>query len=208
MVSLVVSFERYPKGYSKDIYKGYTKDIYSNKMSFVKTPLENKFKNLSNQLLTKGLFWENRMSDDKGPAVYTLRRTDRVDGDRTLPSLHRLYVEMGDIGEYQFATTYLDSWDHWVTLRGQAWFQPFYAEWKAELMHKLRAEALARVKVEAASGGRSAFQANKYLIELADKKPDTGRGQRGRPKNNTIIEPELYEFMDEDHRRILEGELN
>lgn len=121
--------------------------------------MTNKFKNAVGLPLTKGLFFEMASKDDQ--ILYTLKDADH----RGYPSLYRLYMEMDDVTEYEFANKYLDGWSHWMTLCECEWFKPFVARWREEIDLRMKAKALALIRKEALEGGRNALAASKYLME-------------------------------------------
>ncbi len=161
------------------------------------------FRALNNKRLLKGLFYE-MVDSDKSTCLYTLKQEDHLG----FPSLRRLYLEMEDPTEYNFAKTYLESWDHWEMLLECAWFKPHVALWRKELEVKMKAEALARIKVEATNGGKNVFMASKYLLERGWE-PKEGQGRtRGRPSKDEIkrATDELLkasENLDEDFLRVM-----
>jgi hypothetical protein len=61
--------------------------------------------------MTQALFLEIGYETDK--AVYTLKDDDHTHNGVVYPSLKRLYLEMEDVVEYDFANTYLLGWSHW-----------------------------------------------------------------------------------------------
>lgn len=161
-----------------------------------------KFTNASGKLRTLSLFWEMApFNSDGSECLYTLRDEDY----KGLPSLKRLYLEEADPTEYGFANKYLANWDHWQRLIATDWFSPYVANWRSELELKLRAEALARLREEAASKGRNAYQANKFLVEGGWLPKETKK--RGRPSKEAIKQ-EAIQLLDfekailDDHERL------
>lgn len=129
-----------------------------------------KFKNSSNTRYLKGLFYE-QVNEDKTTVSYTLKDEDH----KGFPSLYRLYMEVGDPTEYNFAVQYLDGWSHWEALTACTWFKPYVERWRRELEVKMASEALAAVRL-AAKEGKDTFAANKYLLDKGWKeKPGKGR---------------------------------
>lgn len=120
---------------------------------------DNPFTSSTGYQYTLGLFYETTLAD-KSTVVYTLKDRDHLG----YPSLYRLYMECDDPTEYTFATTHLDNWKHWETLCGCSWFKEYVTRWRKELELRTKAAALARIKVLAASKGKEAFQADKFLV--------------------------------------------
>lgn len=138
---------------------------------------------------TSSLFFEQ--AKEPSEALYVL-------GDRSrsgLPSLKKLYLEMGDTTEYEFATTYLHSYDHFCKLLEAPWFQEAVSVWRAELKLKIIARAMRNLQMEADGNTPQSFQANKYLasgvwekqIKATGVSPETPPpAKRGRPSNDLI----------------------
>lgn len=164
------------------------------------------FKNIMGVHLLKPLFFEQtRDYSEKELALYTLKDQDHIVDGRVFPSIKRLYVEMEDTTEYEFANTYFDNYQHWKKLKASPWFKPIYEEMKEELALKLRHRYLSRVK-ELTSDEKLAMQANRYLLEndVVDKNVD----KRGRPSKKAIEEEANKLFtdanaIDEDFDRLL-----
>lgn len=166
-------------------------------------------RNAQGQPKLRKLFWENLPAEEKDMAVYTLKRHDHTVDGVTYPSLFRLYVESMDLNEYRFAETHLCGFEHWNDLKASWWFKTIYPQWRAELVSRVRQAAMDRLAVEAQSGGKSAFQANKLLLDLTGEETKRTKATKvrvGRPTKE--IEPELYDYLDEDHKRILQKEIN
>lgn len=139
----------------------------------------NKYRNSTNSRYLNALFFE--MVTDKTNVLYTLKDEDHLG----YPSLYRLYMELDDLTEYEFATTYFDGWEHWTMLCSCEWFKPYVERWRHELELKTKAAALRAIKHEAAKGGKNAYSANKVLLEGKWTGQDQG-AKRGRPSNNEI----------------------
>ena len=128
-----------------------------------------------NKPLTQSLFLEIGYSDT---AVYTLKEIDHEHNGKTYPSLKRLYIEMADPTEYQFAITYLLGWRHWKRLCDNKLLRSHIDEWREELEVKLRCQGVKQAMIAAESGS---FQAAKWLT-------DRGWANKGagRPSKETI----------------------
>jgi hypothetical protein len=132
---------------------------------------------------------------------YTLKNEDVVKDGVNYFSLYKLYMEMEDTTEYEFASRYLIDWQHWVMLTNQEWFKPYVERWREELSLKLEARYLEQLKIAAMGEGREALQANKYLLERS-KKLETSAGKRGRPSKQAIKQ-EAVNYLHSE-KRILE----
>ena len=141
-----------------------------------------KFRNSTNGRYLKGLFYEQTLAD-KSSVVYTLKDWDHL----SFPSLYRLYMEMEDLTEYEFANKYLDGWEHWEMLCQCEWFKPYVERWRKELSLKIQAQALRAMRAEAMSSSKNAFAANKFLVDRGwvDKSSEKSHG-RGRPSKDEV----------------------
>lgn len=128
----------------------------------------------------RGLFFETTLADKTG-VVYTLKDRDH----EGYPSLYRLYMEMDDPTEYNFAVNCLDGWDHWEILCECNWFKPFLNRWRREVEVRAKAKALLAIREVAASGGKEAYQANKFLV-AGGWKVDQRRKGAGRPSKEEV----------------------
>lgn len=168
----------------------------------------NRFKNAVGAHLLKPIFFE--LDDaEHSQSIYTLKEYDHEYNGRSYPSLRKLYVEAEDPTEYLFATEYLDGWVHWKKLSTAVFFQPYLKEWREELEVRLRAKALARMKVRAAGNEKDSLQADKILLSAGWKTPEE-KTQVGRPSKAKIQEEadKLFKeksVFDEDFERILGG---
>lgn len=154
------------------------------------------------QRLLRGLFFETTLADKTG-VVYTLKDRPHMG----YPSLYQLYMATDDPTEYIFATTHLESWDHWERLCKCSWFKPYISRWRRELELRTRARALAQIKAAATAGTRDSFQAQKFLVNSGWRSSEGPK--RGRPSKdeiateaNRIASDKLS--LDEDLARIQE----
>lgn len=161
---------------------------------------DSEFRALNNKRLLKGLFFETTMADKTG-VKYTLKEEDHLG----YPSLSCLYLEMEDPTEYNFATTYLESWSHWEQLLECTWFKPFIEKWRRELDVKLKSKALAVIRDEATGSGRNSFVANKYLLERGWEPKEAPSVRRGRPSKEEI--KKAADKLLEDHS-LLQDDFN
>jgi hypothetical protein len=132
---------------------------------------------------TQSLFWEYRLrrGEEEGSTKFTLKEHDH----HGFPSLYRLYMEMEDVTEYDFATTYFDSYSHWLHLCTIPWFKPKVESWRHELQQKLKARSLRAIKAVAEADDKDSYAANKYLLTQLDP-PNPPKRQVGRPSKEAI----------------------
>lgn len=148
---------------------------------------------------TKQLFYEFADSD-KSYVLYTLKDQDHMG----YPSLRRLYMEMEDHSEYQFATRYFAGWAHWKKLLRCPWFADYLSEFREELQIKSSASYLTAIRLKAIEGN---LAANKYLLEQGWK---DSKEKVGRPSKEKIKQEADKLFRDssdiaDDLERIKEG---
>lgn len=157
--------------------------------------MASKFRNASNARYLRSLFYENG-TEDKSVVLYTLKDEDYLG----YPSLYRLYMETADPTEYEFATQYLDGWEHWKMMTQCTWFIPFVARWREELDLKIKSKSLRVVQKEADdSKSKNSFAANKMLIERAWEKSGPKVRKVGRPTTEEVT-GELKRRTDEAQR--------
>ena len=125
--------------------------------------------------LTQSLFLEVGYNPQ---AVFTFKDQDHMWEGKIHYSMKRLYLQMQDPTEYQFATTILCGWRHWQRMLENKLIRKHIDEWREELEFKLRAEAVAQMLASATAGN---YQATKWLA-------DRGWAQRaaGRPSKSEI----------------------
>jgi hypothetical protein len=124
---------------------------------------KNKFKGSGHKWLTEGLFLESSQPNEN--ALYSLQPWDKRSNGKFYQSIHKLYVEMEDIAEWNFANTYFDGYQHWLVIKGRPFFKEYYAKMVEELNAKLSGKSLQTMLDQVAEG--SASQAT--LKYLADK---------------------------------------
>lgn len=151
----------------------------------------NKFKSEIGSHILKPIFFEHDNSDHLY-SVFTLKDQDHTwtfaDGrTQTYPSLRKLYVEMEDPTEYEFAVKHLDGWIHWKKLSQASFFQEHLKEWREELEVRMRAKALNRMKTRATSDSKDSFAADKILLAGGWKTPEE-KSNVGRPTKQKIVD--------------------
>lgn len=92
--------------------------------------------------ITQGLFLELQYPST---AIYTLKDDDYKHKGKTYISLKKKYLEMEDVVEYDFATTYFCSWGHWLRISKNKLIAPHIEEWRNELDLKLRSRAFKQI---------------------------------------------------------------
>lgn len=155
---------------------------------------KNKFRNSIGQRLLGALFYEyNQRNPDQ--ILYSVKRYDVVKPNVTYPSLFKLYMEMEDLTEYKFATTYFEDWEHWQMVANTFFLKPYISKWRIELDLKVRSEALQKIRSEAKDqDSKNKFAANKILI---DRSWESKEEKKGRP-TKAQIEARAKDIAQED----------
>lgn len=146
--------------------------------------------------LTQSLFLEINY-DSK--AIYTLKDVDHEWNGRVYPSMRRLYLEMGDPTEYQFATTYLLGWKHWQRLCANKALKQHVDDWREELEVKLRCEGVHSAIVQARSGS---WQAAKWLVDKGWSESKAGRPSKADVDREIKMQARIKDEYAEDLQRL------
>lgn len=131
--------------------------------------------------------------DEGVKPLYTLRDTETTD---CIP-LRKLYLEIADPTEYEFANKCFHSYKHFKFLMELSYFKKFIDDCRDELELKLRSEAVLKIRDEALKGaGSSAITASKFLIErnwIGNKKEKEALIRRSKQDKeiNSLVEDDL-----------------
>lgn len=150
---------------------------------------------------------------DVSECMYSLRDDKEVEG---LPSLHRLYLEMEDITEYDFANKYFENYEHWMMVVESPHVGNIIHDWRRELDLKLRAKALNNIKEIASNEmDKNYWLANKLLVSQSwiprDSQKELVKNGRGRPSKEEISRTARQMAQDEmdiaeDLKRVQEAQ--
>ncbi len=138
------------------------------------------------RLQTKALFYETTLPEYRLEMEpdWTLKEKDHLASDgKTYVSMKRIYLEMEDVTEYEFALATLGSFTHWETLCKSPWFKEHLDQWRKELNLKIKARGVKAIMQAAIGGEQPSFQAMKYL---ADNQYMEKKSARGRPSKEDI----------------------
>lgn len=127
------------------------------------------FKDKMGRFITQGLFIDFRY--DETYAVYTLEDEDKDYKGNKYPSLKRLFLEMEDPTQYNFANKYLYNWDHWLAIKNNRELYKYIERWEEELEIRIRAKG---VKKLMELSGKGNYNAAKWV---ADGSWETKRGR-------------------------------
>lgn len=158
-----------------------------------------KFLDTGGRYLTQSLFLENNYTDF---AIYTLKDYDHTYEGKVYPSLKKLYMELEDVTEYDFADTYLAGWNHWQRICANKLMSEHVAEWRAELELKLRARA-AKKMMELADQGQ--YQAVKWLADRGWDTRAAGRPSKLEKESHVSSATKMAKEYDNDVIRLFKG---
>lgn len=147
--------------------------------------------------LTQGLFLEIGYTDF---AIYTTKDEDYEYNGKTYPSLKRLYLEMEDVGEYEFATTHLLGWNHWQRMCANRQILKYIEEWRYELELKLRSRAIKAMKDKVNT--EQGINAAKWIAEKGWDKKAVGRPNKQEEEREKRIQDKLDIDWADDLERI------
>lgn len=160
-----------------------------------KIPDKEAFTDIGGRYRTQSLFLEI----EYGPnAVYTLKEQDHMWEGHLYPSLKRLYVELEDPTEYEFANTYLANWTHWQKVLENKVLRRHIDEWRSELEWRLRCKAAKQMVREAEKGN---YQASKWLMDRGWATRPAGRPSKSEVEGEKAVQARLgQEFSADVHR--------
>lgn len=139
---------------------------------------EHNWKASNGMMLTQALFDEYNQDRSKFFPIFTTGRDDIVLEGKYLWSFRRLYLEVGDPTDYLASTFLVGDPKHWNKLLASPVTKGFIEDCRQELEAKIKAEALASLRILASSGDSKGLAAAKYMAALEYR--DTG-SKRGRP---------------------------
>ncbi len=148
--------------------------------------------------LTQSLFLE--INYDPEVAIYSLKDYDHTYNGKTFPSLKKLYLQMEDLVEYDFATTYLLSWSHWQRICNNKLFKKKIEEWRIELELKIRSQAVQDIINMTAE--EKSFQAAKWLADKGWDKRKAGRPSKEEIEREKGMQTALHDEYGADVKRL------
>lgn len=147
--------------------------------------------------ITQSMFLELGYSDS---ALYTLKEQDYEYNGKVLPSIKRLYLEIADPTEYEFATSCFLGWSHWQRLCANKAIMRHIEEWRFELEVKLRSRGV-KAAIAAANGGN--FQASKWIADRGWDTRGAGRPSKAEVERETKIQAAINDEYTADIVRLL-----
>lgn len=146
--------------------------------------------------LTQGLFLEIGYGEF---AVYTLKEDHHVLNGKQYPSLKKLYLQVADPTEYEFAVTFLCGWKHWNRLCDNKAIRAHIDEWRFELEVKLRSQAVKEAITQSKSGS---FQAAKWVADRGWSTRGAGRPSKEELEKEKKVQEHITNDFNEDIARI------
>lgn len=149
--------------------------------------------------LTQGLFYETR-TEGYAP-IFTLKDFDYQVGDTSYISLKRLYLEVADPTEYEFAIQVFGSWKHWQALCNSNMLMEYISQWREELEVKLASQAIKAIINTATNEGSKGTVAAKYLAERGWEQ--TSRKSKKTPKaKEETVDSRIHAAVKDDLQRL------
>jgi len=146
--------------------------------------------------ITQSLFLEVGYSD---MAIFTLKENNYEYNGTIYPSLKQLYLEMGDVTEYEFANTYLLGWQHWKRICENKVVRKYIDEWREELEYKVRSKSVKALLVAAESGN---YQAAKFFVDKGWDKRTAGRPSKAEMQREKEIQSRIADEYTADIVRL------
>jgi hypothetical protein len=148
--------------------------------------------------ITQSLFLELGYSD---MAVYTLKDVDHSLNGKDYISLKRLYLELEDPTEYEFASTYLCGWRHWQRMCENKVIRKHIDEWREELEYKLRSKAVKQMMMGAKEGN---YQAAKWFADRGWATRAAGRPSKADVEHEKKVQANLHGEYGDDVVRMFQ----
>lgn len=157
---------------------------------------KSRFVDSAGKPLSQGLFLEIGYTPH---AVYTLKEYDHIWEGRSYPSLKKIYLEMEDVTEYEFASKHLLNWKQWQRLCDNKQVGPYIQEWRDELEYKLRSRAAKEMIEQAASGS---YQATKWILDRGWINRGAGRPSKEERQHHLASEERIRNEYEDDIQRL------
>lgn len=159
-----------------------------------------KYKDKIGRYLTQALFWETR-TEGYTP-VFTLKDQDHTVNGVTYKSLRKVYMEIADPTEYEFAQVVFGSWEHWQTICSSSMLLPYIEKWREELSVKLRSKAIKAMTQTALEEGSKGTTAAKWLAQEGWKGSSRGRPSKEEVAAERRKEAGIRSEVEDDLKRL------
>ena len=147
--------------------------------------------------ITQGLFLEIHYPET---AMYTLDDDDKEYKGKVYPSLKKIFLEMEDVVEYDFANQTLCGWDHWQRIVNNQMLRPHILKWRNELELKLRSRAFQEILKR--SKDELGTVANKWIADKSWIKREAGRPSKEDIEREKNYQLKVLDEYGDDLRRI------
>lgn len=158
-------------------------------------------KDSQRRFLTNAMFFESRIKGNGLEPTFTFKEQDHEYQGVTYISMRRIYMEMEDPTEYDFAMETLGSWDHWLKLCNSPAIREHIDKWRDELETKLRARAVKAMIETATTAGAKGTTAAKWLA-TAGWKEGKGRPSKARVRGELKKAAQVVSIVDADAARL------
>lgn len=133
-------------------------------------------------------------------AIYSLKEDHYTHATRGFfPSIKKLYLELEDPTEYEFASKYFLSWKHWQQVCNSRVMKKHVEEWRHELEVKLRSRG---VKHMILSAGQGNYQASKWLVDRGWDLRGKGRPSKSEVEAEKEIITRVANEYEDDFKRL------
>ena len=157
---------------------------------------KSRLKDTMGRPLTQALFLEVEYNEKY--AYFTINDGDKEYKGKVYPSLKKMYMQIGDPTEYQFAMTCLLGWDHWERMKRNTKLSPMFEKWAVELEIMLRSNALMAINDLADDN----FQAAKYITEKGWDRRSAGRPVKDKKEREDRIVDNMNADFADDFKRL------
>lgn len=169
-------------------------------------PDKSMFTDSNGRFITQGIFFETTHNRDF--AIYTLKEYDHEFDGKKYPSLKQIYLAHEDPLEYDFANTYLHSWNHWQRICKNALITSHIEQWREELELKLRSQAVKDIISKSCDDSQGSFQAAKWLADKGWDKRLAGRPSKEEKEKRDRIAERINDDFASDVSRLADYRKN
>lgn len=146
---------------------------------------------------TISLFLETGYDED---STYTLKESDYFYNNKLYISAKRIYLEMEDVTEYEYAQALFVSWKHWLKITENKQLLSHISEWRSELEYKLRSRAVKSMIGQASTGS---FQAAKWLANREWEVRGAGRPSKSEVESEKAFQSKIADEYSGDVLRLM-----
>lgn len=159
-------------------------------------PSKNQMVDSYGRPITQSLFLEAQYSS---LAIYSLKDDDHLYNNKIYPSIKKLYLELEDPTEYEFANKYLLGLKHWYRICDNKLMTDHVNQWRFELELKLRSKG---IKQLIGAAGRGSQSAAKWLADRGWSTRAAGRPSKEEIDREKKIQTAISDEYSEDLKRL------